>query len=350
MEPKTVLVVTSIASPNGALKELARGCRQYGVEFFVIGDESSPAHFELEGCRFYDLKEQVELGFTIAGQCPTRSYARKNIGYLLAMRAGASVLIETDDDNFPRAEFWAPRQRKQLARLMSDTGWVNIYRYFTDANIWPRGLPLESINSAIPQYDALEKKEVDCPIQQGLCDENPDVDAIYRLALPLPQSFRKDRRVVLGNNSWSPFNSQNTTWWSEAFPLLYLPAYCSIRMTDIWRGFVAQRIAWTNDWSVVFHEPTVWQERNEHNLLRDFEDEVPGYLNNKKICAALGSLALQPGLANLYDNLRLCYAELVRMKMIGEAELDLLEAWIADIEQITRARNSKAQEHSHDAE
>ena len=349
MEPKTVLVVTSIASPNDALKELASGCRQHGVEFFVIGDESSPPNFELEGCRFYDLKEQIKLGFTFAGQCPTRSYARKNIGYLLAMRTGASVLIETDDDNFPRAEFWAPRQRKQLVRLMSDTGWVNIYRHFTDANIWPRGLPLESINSAIPEYDALEKKEVDCPIQQGLCDENPDVDAIYRLALPLPQSFRRDRRVALGNNSWSPFNSQNTTWWSEAFPLLYLPAYCSIRMTDIWRSFVAQRIAWTNNWSVVFHEPTVWQERNEHNLLRDFADEVPGYLNNRKICAALGNLALQPGLDNLYDNLRLCYAVLVRMNMIGEAELDLLEAWIADIEQIAHARNSKVQENSHDA-
>jgi len=349
MEPKTVLVVTSIASPNDALKELASGCRQHGVEFFVIGDESSPPNFELEGCRFYDLKEQIKLGFTFAGQCPTRSYARKNIGYLLAMRTGASVLIETDDDNFPRAEFWAPRQRKQLVRLMSDTGWVNIYRHFTDANIWPRGLPLESINSAIPEYDALEKKEVDCPIQQGLCDENPDVDAIYRLALPLPQSFRRDRRVALGNNSCSPFNSQNTTWWSEAFPLLYLPAYCSIRMTDIWRSFVAQRIAWTNNWSVVFHEPTVWQERNEHNLLRDFADEVPGYLNNRKICAALGNLALQPGRDNLYDNLRLCYAVLVRMNMIGEAELDLLEAWIADIEQIAHARNSKAREKSHDA-
>jgi hypothetical protein len=343
MEPKTALVVTSIASPNAALKELAIGCRQHGIEFIVIGDESSPPQFELEGCRFYGLQEQIELGLTFARQCPTRSYARKNIGYLLAMRTGASVLIETDDDNFPRAEFWTLRQRRQLARQISDTGWVNIYRYFTEARIWPRGLPLESINSAILPYDALEKNEVDCPIQQGLCDENPDVDAIYRLALPLPQSFRKDRRVALGNNSWSPFNSQNTTWWSDAFPLLYLPAYCSIRMTDIWRGFVAQRIAWTNNWSVLFHEPAVWQERNEHDLMRDFEDEVPGYLNNKEISVALGNLTLQPGLDKINDNLRLCYLEFVRMDLIGEAELDLLDAWIADIEQITNSANSKTQ-------
>jgi hypothetical protein len=30
------------------------------------------------------------------------------------------------------------------------------------------------------------------------------------------------------------------------------------------------------------------------------------------------------------------------MNLIGEAELDLLETWIADIERITRATNSKA--------
>ena len=48
-------------------------------------------------------------------------------------------------------------------------------------------------------------------------------------------------------------------------------------MTDIWRSFVAQRILQENDWAVLFHAPTVSQERNEHDLMRDFADEVPGY-------------------------------------------------------------------------
>lgn len=64
-------------------------------------------------------------------------------------------------------------------------------------------------------------------------------------------------------------------------------------MTDIWRSFVAQRVAWECGWSVLFHGPTVWQERNDHNLMRDFEDEVPGYLNNSAIREALESLSLQ---------------------------------------------------------
>ena len=335
MKDKTALVVTSIAPPNAVLQSLAEGCRKHNLDFFVIGDEASPPDFELEGCCFYGLPEQRALGLRFAEICPTRHYARKNIGYLLACASGASVIIETDDDNIPDEGFWGERSRRQWVRTISDAGWVNVYRYFTDANIWPRGLPLDHIQTPIPGFESLSQMEVDCPVQQGLADENPDVDAIYRLALPLPQSFRNDRRVALGQSSWSPFNSQNTTWWREAFPLLYLPAYCSFRMTDIWRSFVAQRIAWANDWAVLYHEPTVRQERNEHNLMRDFRDEVPGYLNNAAICEALGKLSLPSGTDELYDNLRLCYEELVRMELVGRQELDLIEAWITDLKEIS---------------
>lgn len=337
MKDKTALVVTSIAAPNAVLQALARGCVEYGLEFIVIGDEASPAAFKLDGCRFYSLAEQRGLGFRFAAECPTRHYARKNIGYLAAMREGASVIIETDDDNFPAPEFWGERSRRQTTGVVQNAGWVNVYRYFTEANIWPRGLPLDRIQTAPPEFESLPQEEVDCPIQQGLADENPDVDAIYRLALPLPQSFRKDRRVALGAGSWSPFNSQNTTWWRAAFPLLYLPAYCSFRMTDIWRSFVAQRVAWVNDWGILYHEPTVHQERNEHNLMRDFKDEVPGYLHNSAIREALDKLPLRPGEDKMNDNLLACYEELVRMELVGRRELDLVAAWVADLEEVFRA-------------
>jgi hypothetical protein len=331
MKNKTALIVTSIAPPNPVLRTLAEGCLSQGIDFIVIGDVPSPPDFKLEGCRFYGLEEQRKLDLSFALKCPTRHYARKNIGYLLAMRDGVSVMIETDDDNLPAEGFWEERHRRQTVPTVEGAGWVNVYRYFTDANIWPRGLPLDRIQTGIPDFETLKAEEIDCPIQQGLADDNPDVDAIYRLALPLPQSFRKDRRVALKTGSWSPFNSQNTTWWRDAFPLLYRPANCSFRRPDIWRSFIAQRICWANDWGVLFHEATVWQERNEHNLMRDFRDEVPGYLNNAAICEALDKLPLKAGADQLNDNLRVCYEELVRMGLVGEQELELIEAWVADI-------------------
>ena len=328
---KPALVVTSISAPNPVLRALASGATAAGMDFIVIGDLKSPEQFDLEGCDFYSVDRQRETGFRFAELCPTRHYARKNIGYLLAIEAGAPLILETDDDNYPRDGFWTERQRNVNAPALEKAGWVNVYRYFSDAPIWPRGLPLDEIQTAPPGFDSLASTETACPIQQGLADENPDVDAIYRLAFPLPQNFRTDRRVALGSGSWCPFNSQNTAWWPEAFPLLYLPAHCSFRMTDIWRSFVAQRIAWANGWSILFHEPNVWQERNDHSLMRDFADEVPGDLNNREMCAALGALELERGAQAIGSNLRRCYEMLVQRGWVGAGELELVDAWLADL-------------------
>ncbi|MHC5060994.1 MAG: STELLO glycosyltransferase family protein [Planctomycetota bacterium] len=334
MSEKIAVIVTSIAGPNKVMQGLAKGCKERGYRFIVIGDQASPADFRLDGCDFYSLDRQVETGFKFAQLCPVRHYARKNIGYLIAIADGASVIIETDDDNIPYDDFWQLKSAGHSVNVVERAGWVNVYRYFTDANIWPRGMALEHINDEVPAFESLRSRDVFCPIQQGLADDNPDVDAIYRLTGPLPQKFRKDRRVALMDGSWCPFNSQNTTWWAEAFGLLYLPSFCSFRMTDIWRSFIAQRIAWVNGWGVLFGEPTMRQERNEHDLMRDFADEVPGYLNNSRLCEAIEPLSLSAGVEVISDNLRLCYEKLVEMALVGSKELDLVEAWNEDLSKI----------------
>lgn len=336
MTAGTAIVVTSISAPNRSLRALAEGAQAHDWNFFVMGDTKSPAEFQLDGCDFYAVDRQQSTGLKYAELCPTRSYTRKNIGYLLAIRSGAPMIIETDDDNIPRSEFWGDRRLSVEAPTLTSGGWVNVYSYFCDVTMWPRGLPLDAVHDQHPAFDTLPVSRLDCPIQQGLADGDPDVDAVYRLLLPLPQNFRRDRRMILGTRSWCPFNSQNTSWWPEAYPLLYLPAHCSFRMTDIWRSFVAQRIAWANGWSILFHEPTVWQDRNDHYLMRDFADEVPGYLNNRAMGAALAELDLKAGTENLGENLRTCYKTLVERGWVGAAEMDLLDAWLADLAQISK--------------
>ncbi len=327
-EQKTSLIITSIAAPNEALKSFASGAAHQDIDFIVIGDTKSPADFKLSNCRFYSIEEQDKLNFRLAKILPKKHYSRKNIGYLLA--AASEIIIESDDDNFPKTEFWNRRSRKIKAKIVGEEGWINIYRSFSNAPIWPRGFPLEYISTSTP---ILENDPADliCPIQQGLADENPDVDAVYRMCRELPVKFDKRLPVALGKNSWCPFNSQNTTWFREAFPLLYLPSYCSFRMTDIWRSFIAQRIAWTCGWTILFHNATVWQERNEHSLLKDFEDEIPGYLNNASICRLLEAVDLKNGVENLGENLFRCYTIMVENKFIGREELPLVEAWINDL-------------------
>jgi hypothetical protein len=326
----TFLVITSIADDrHPILNHYAIESKNYYVPFIVIGDTKSPSVFSLEGAIFYSIKEQEALNFKLVKLLPYKHYARKNLGYLLAISKGATVILETDDDNLPLDGFWHQRSRHILAHPLCDSGWVNVYRFFTNLNIWPRGFALEMLSAKLPLLNDLSL--VDCPIQQGLADDNPDVDAIYRLTMQLPFSFDQHTPVALGSGSICPFNSQNTTWFKDAFPLLYLPYYCSFRMTDIWRSFVAQRIAWTCGWSILFHSSSVRQERNEHNLMLDFKDEIPGYLNNLLISTELNNLMLESGIDNIPINMKLCYQKLIEIGCVGPDEIDLLSAWLDDL-------------------
>jgi hypothetical protein len=102
-------------------------------------------------------------------------------------------------------------------------------------------------------------------------------------------------------------------------------------MTDIWRSFIAQRCLWELGSGVVFHAPEVYQERNQHSLLRDFEAEVPGYLCNANIVNTLGGLSLRPGVKNVSDNLIRCYEALIAVGVVPQDELPLVIAWCDDL-------------------
>ena len=328
---KTYLIITSIAdSNNPVLQSYAKKSAVHQIPLIIIGDLKSPASFNLPNCDFYSIERQRTLSLSIAELLPHNHYARKNLGYLTAILNGAEIIIETDDDNLPFPDFWSERSRLVNAHNLSNRGWVNVYRYFTDRHIWPRGFSLEHIQDSVPPLNS--KQLLDCPIQQGLATENPDVDALFRMTQPLPVEFNPSDNLALGRNSFCPFNSQNTTWFKEAFPLLYLPSYSSFRMTDIWRSFIAQRIAWECDWSILFHQSTVWQERNAHNLLNDFKDEIPGYLHNNTIFIELQRLKLKKGKKHIPENLITCYKKLIDLELISSKEITLLMAWIEDLQ------------------
>lgn len=137
---------------------------------------------------------------------------------------------------------------------------------------------------------------------------------------------------MIGENVWCPFNSQNTKWHRAAFPLLYLPATCSFRMTDIWRSFIAQRGLWLISRYVLFHKFSATQIRNQHDFKKDFLSEMSGYSNNAKIAEKLAQM--QPENDDLYQYLRSAYQILVSEGLFASEELDMVEAWISDVKNI----------------
>jgi hypothetical protein len=331
-EKKVSCVITTIQRPTDCVKKLGEVLSQSSSSLIVIGDKKGPADFDQKDSQFFSLTQQQDLKFELAKILPVAHYARKNIGYLLAAKKGAPCIYETDDDNMPNEEFKL-RSLVVEAESISPRHWVNVYRAFSEQLIWPRGFPLECITAKETFSNIRSGMTVTeiCPIQQGLADLSPDVDAVWRLTMDREFSFDKAKSAWLAPGSWCPFNSQTTWWWPVAYPLMYLPSYCSFRMTDIWRSFIAQRCLWELGRGLVFHSPEVVQERNIHILLKDFEGEVPGYTQNESIVRCLENLQLKGGPENVLSNLIKCYEAMIAAGYFPQKEMELVQAWAKDL-------------------
>ncbi|MFQ5983553.1 MAG: hypothetical protein ACE5KS_09290, partial [Woeseiaceae bacterium] len=221
MKKRRWIVITTINAPTRAVAHVARLCRR-GWSAVVVGDVATPADWDADGVIYLSTDRQKELFGEIADLIPYRHYSRKNFGYLYAIESGADLVLEIDDDNIPYPFFGKRLSQTVRGRQVKSDGWVNVYKYFTDETIWPRGLPLDELTSV--GTIKTEATDSQCPIQQFLADHDPDVDAIYRLIFKEPVIFDPSASpVVLSDNTWTPFNSQNTLFFSRAFPLLYLP-------------------------------------------------------------------------------------------------------------------------------
>ncbi len=297
----------------------------------IIGDEPGPHSFD-ERANFYAFDEQAKLPFRLASTLPSRHYSRKNLGYLIAMQNGVSTIYETDNDNAPLPRWNTNKRSRNTFQTCQNSSWTNIYLHYIDNEvIWPRGLPLDAIKSSPIIGEAVER---DSYILQSLANGSPDVDAIWRLTLDKDICFNPTTEpIFLEKYCWSPFNSQSTWWFKEAFPLMYLPSHCPFRMTDIWRGFIAQRCLWEMNSGLSFCSAEVYQDRNEHDLMSDFEDEVPGYLQNHQIIELLSTLNLDGNSA--VKNLILCYKQLIKHSIFPEKELLLVRDWVEDAGQFT---------------
>ncbi|MEO8891883.1 MAG: DUF288 domain-containing protein, partial [Coleofasciculaceae cyanobacterium] len=84
---------------------------------------------------------------------------------------------------------------------------------------------------------------------------------------------------------------------------------------------------------IIFRQASFFQERNPHNLLKDFEDEVSGYLLNEKIRQTLESVKTDG--KDLISSLIICYEAMIKNDLMPEAEMPILRAWCSEIEKIS---------------
>ncbi len=280
MANKKFIVITSINPPTDAVREFAKWG---GWTTIVVGDRKSPKEWSCGEVVYLSMEDQISQFPEFAQFLPENTYLRKMIGYLYAFRNGAQAIFESDDDNIPypgaldQVEADIIGQREVGDTVASSKGWANIYSEFGATTCWPRGFPLQHILNSVEHVTRGESKGMPWGVMQYLADEDPDVDAIYRMTHTEPVFFSRNRVFRLEEKTYCPFNSQATLWLPETFPLMFLPIGKTDRVTDILRGYMSLACLWKSGYTLAYSSPIVFQKRNFHNLFRDFEQELDLY-------------------------------------------------------------------------
>jgi hypothetical protein len=327
------IVITTIFPPREAMRRFAA---LPDWRLIVVADRKTPADWMQAGATFLSVEQQLRLPFKTAQALPWNHYARKMLGYLWAAKQGAGFIAESDDDNLPAPDWDFPALAGRYLTTPINRDFINVYRLYTEQPIWPRGLPLSCLRDqrALLSRDSLQPEDCRIGVWQALADDDPDVDAIYRLTSNAPCRFEHQAPVVLGTGTLAPFNSQNTAFAPDLLPLMYLPAFVNFRVTDILRSYVAQPIMWAAGYRLGFTAATVRQIRNQHDVLEDFRSELPLYLEAEAMVAGIREAVRSD--ASVSDNLHHVYRHLARQGIVPDAERKLLAAWLEDVAALER--------------
>lgn len=141
--------------------------------------------------------------------------------------------------------------------------------------LWHRGYPLALIPKR--NYDKKTKQNLFFDIQADFWNGDPDIDAICRMQY-LPECKFSNTNFPFASNKISPFNSQNTFFSKNVLPHYFVFPHVG-RMDDIWAAFYLQ----AKGFKVVYGKASVYQKRNEHDLIKDMKNEYLGYENNLSI-------------------------------------------------------------------
>lgn len=233
MNHKAAIVLTTINDPvllDGHYANFEAYDHLGGIKIIVIPDMKTPpaayercASLRRRGMEIIcpTIEEQEMYLRRIGlpdGLMPYNSDNRRNIGYLMALEAGVDFLISIDDDNYCTAEedfFQAhsvvcggPADEEAVE---SSSGWFtlcDLMRVEPPSPIYPRAFPYPARH----KNAEIKERKVQTTIRMnaGLWLQEPDLDGITWLVAPARTKQFSGRSRVLGDETWSPINTQNT--------------------------------------------------------------------------------------------------------------------------------------------
>jgi hypothetical protein len=305
---KASLVLTTIREPS-VLDSYVENFRQHGhlqqVQAYVIPDRKTPPQ-AFERCSALTrhgldvtcptLSDQEDflrrVGFP-SDVIPYDSDNRRNVGYLMALESGSDFVISIDDDNYclPDEDVFAAHavvcERSHPARAVETAeGWFNICTLLhldRADTTYPRGFPYFARHT--PMTPQISDTSADIHMNAGLWLSAPDVDGITWLVAPPRATAFKGPSLVLGRNTWSPINTQNTALRRDVLAAYYyvkmgypLGGVMLDRYSDIFSGYLAEACVKHLGGAIRVGTPVADHRRNAHDYMRDAAGEWGGIL------------------------------------------------------------------------
>ena len=270
----------------------------------VVGDLKTPTDYSVPGATYMSPAEQAATWPELSDLLGWNCIQRRNVGFIRALEMGAKCVATIDDDNIPLPN-WGRDVRvgrevttfRHEVELVGDPLWPTEHKH-----LWHRGFPIQMVGSR--RQGNVSEAVVRADVEAYLWNGDPDVDALCRMIYAPDVEFRPGV-FPLTFSGFSPFNSQNTIVTSAALRHYFMFPEIG-RMDDIWGAYYLE----AQKFNVVYREATVRQDRNVHDLTRDFENEVVGYLQTLALLNALrrdGPEAIHDFLPNRASEALLCY-------------------------------------------
>lgn len=335
---KIVLITTTIRIP-WVLEYYRRA--DPSVVFIITGDKKTP-HAQVDSfvktlgnTIYYDVEGQKALGYECSDVIGWNCVMRRSIALLEAIKLQPDIIITIDDDNIPLD---IDNYFKTFQRILSapygglvihgEDRWFNVGSMF-EPHIKHRGFPYDresgyTINFGVNRVGVVA----------GLWYGDPDISAVERIVIKpqiLQMSDILQRGIVVDNLCFTPFNSQNTGYLCELAPLMAVLPVVG-RYDDIWASYIAERVMLETGHYVFYGPPFTWQERNEHNLITNLEDEIFGMRYTSIFCNDLRDMKL--GVGSPVEMLARIYEQMEHLDYIPQRLKEFGKAWISDLEKI----------------
>ena len=272
------IATTTINKPTKALKAFAKN---KNCKLIVALDKKSPK-FNLKNSIILSTKYQEKKWKKLSDLVGWNCIQRRNFAILEAYERGAELIALIDDDNIPYANWFKNilvNKRSAVQQIEINKKIFDPIGYTNHKNLWHRGFPLEFVSNR--KYTKKKKNLIIPDVQANFWDGDPDVDAVCRMTLK-PECKFKSKYFPFYSKKISPFNSQNTIINRKIVKDYFLFPHIG-RMDDIWASFYVQ----SKGYKVVYNKPTVYQKRNVHNLIKDFQQEIIGYTKSKVLVEEL---------------------------------------------------------------